>query len=157
MKDRELVNDRLSKPEILCCLNSVRNSDETSRVRFCKSWSKQKLVTVIYEAFTASSSEKSPVSKIRRRKSPETLLNLTRKTIKGFPKTVLNVIIAENLFPEKLKVWRSQSLFKSETQIQNVGRVVWFSRFKAWISVARENETRLKVSHVEDLIDKQRD
>ena len=198
MKDSEMINGRLSKQDILSCLNSVRNLDGTSRVRFCKSWLKPKLVSVIYGAFTSQPMEENTrsMSKRRRRKSPETLVNLTRKIIKGFPKSNLNVIIAEHLFPERLEVWRSESPFRSETHIQNVGNIVWFSRpeynhntlsyifacldvhhlitncrvkvckdgfpergitNKAWISVARENETRLKVSHVEDLIDKQSD
>ena len=84
VKDKQQIDIKLFKPKILCCFDSVCNPDGTSKTRYCKSWPKQNLVSVMYYAFTSTENKKNVSSGKKMRKSLETLTNITKKLSKRF-------------------------------------------------------------------------
>ena len=69
-------------------------------MRYCISWTKQKLVSVWSDAFKSTQKVENvgPPKKIS--KSPDSLVNVTKK-VKDFPKSIVNAIIADHEFPAK--------------------------------------------------------
>jgi hypothetical protein len=67
--------------------------------------------------------------KVRKRKyQPVPLINLCRKVVRSLPKKVLNAIVAEHEFPEKIQNWRAKSPFLTPTLVDGIGNVTSFSR-----------------------------
>ena len=126
---RKLRSVLTSKPEMLSLthrqLNRLRDSLKLISEGvplICKSWKKEKKVSVLFGFINNVESVEGLVTKRRRVRSPQSLSKLCLKTIQSrkVPNAVLNAAYASYIYPEEHQKWLEKVSLKSDTKRRRV-------------------------------------
>lgn len=104
LRDPVLLKFEMTKNELIFCLESVKPKLEASKIRFGKSWSKQKLSDFLHKALNSKQDIMSAKSRQKKKFTPNKLSVLCKRKLCGFTKAALNAVLAEHEFDEQYQL-----------------------------------------------------
>jgi hypothetical protein len=117
--------------ELKECLRTIATKLKQAQIPYLLSWRKEEMVTFMHCLMT---NDLSSLKKARRRGKTEgpyrplALRTMCCRVVDKFPKSVLNVVMAEHLAHEKMKQWKQTGPFGEQSYIEGHGPVRWFTK-----------------------------
>ena len=122
------MNAFFMKREIQTCLRVIAPKLKRKQIQYAVSWPKYKII----DLFNVVVNKRQVTMKIVKRiirKTPKSLKKLCQHAVSSLPKTVLNIIYAEYIFPERLQEWRSSNPFVDNLRISGVHQsIIWYCK-----------------------------
>lgn len=122
------IDKSFTKAELVLCMQPVVGKLKSKGVTCKSSLPKHELVSVMSKCLGDGTVFH---NKKYKKKNPESLKSMCKKSIHKMPKLVLNSFYAENIYAEKLEDWYSSSPFGAHVNIQNQNSIknkMWYSK-----------------------------
>ena len=114
--------------ELKAGIDSMKEIMKKSNIQYISNMRKHEQVNIMSKLF-GDSSVIHP-NKTKKKNSPKRLRNLCADILmKSYPKEALNIIYAENIYPQELSIWESSALFTEAIRIKTIDESPrWYSQ-----------------------------
>ena len=123
------IDKNFTKAELIQMLQPVLGKIKSSG-RKCNVSSPKYVLVNLLSDMLGDGSEIQKAKKERKLWNPQSLRNIAKKSVQQIPKSTLNCVYAEHIFPQKLKDWNRASPFGKTIEINNVDCLSrqWYSQ-----------------------------
>ena len=123
----ETLSKSFNKKEIHKCLKLISSKLKEKKINHGLSWPKYKISQLFHTLQTGVGIVNNP-TKQRGKMSVKSLRKLCQSALASVPKSALNAIYAEHIFPDKLAEWKRENPFIDHCDIEGIEQpIIWYS------------------------------
>ena len=122
----DTLNRSFNKKEIQICIRCISAKLKENEIKHGLSWPKYKITQFTLQTGVRPFEK---AKELRGRLSVKSLRKLCQSVVTSLPKSILNAIYAEHIFPDKLAEWNQENPFIDNSIIEGIEQpITWYSR-----------------------------